>query len=92
MPNRASYRLCGLLLVDARQGGSVHLGAAQMIELAGLCLEVADHIAQVHAPGELVKAQADELRPAGHLAQPSVLMMLPSQGLEFMSRNQFEYL
>ncbi len=58
-----------------------------MIELAGLDFEVADDIAQAYTTGKLRQAETDELRSAGHFAQFLALMVLPSQGLEFMSRD-----
>jgi len=58
-----------------------------VIELAGLGLEVADDITQAGTPGKLRQAETYELRPAGYFAQSLALMVLPSRGLEFMSRN-----
>jgi len=58
-----------------------------VIELAGLGLEVADDISQADTTCKLRQAETNKLRPAGHFAQFLALMVLPSQGLEFMSWN-----
>ena len=82
----------GLSFVDSGQRRTGYDSATQMIQLGGLGREVSDDIAKTGPTGELGERHGDKLRPAGHLTQSPTRMVLIGQGLEFMSRDQFEYL
>jgi len=57
-----------------------------MVAPGGLGGEIADDIAARQLSG----CHGDELRPTADLAQFTALVMAHGQGLEFMSRDQFE--
>lgn len=81
-----------LLLVEPRQGTARDRAGAQMVKLGRLRREAGDDVAQAAAPGQLRQAQRHELRPARAPAQLLALVVAVRQGLEFMSRHQFQQL
>ena len=82
----------GLILVHPGKRCAGNLTATQVVELGGLRRQVTDNVAKTGTTGELGQAQGHELRPPGHFAQLLALVMLICEGLEFMSRNQFQQL
>lgn len=69
-----------------------HQPAAEAIELAVLRGQTSNDLAQTAPSGELARGQGDELAPAGHATQLAAFVVLPNQGLEFISRDKTEKL
>ena len=54
--------------------------------------QIVHDVTQALSAGQLREAERDELRPADHDSQSLTVLVVPSLGIEFMSRKQPEQL
>ena len=77
-----------LLVIQACQTGTGNGGAAQVIAVLALRLQVSFNITQALPSAQLCKCHGNKLRPAAGLAQPLALVMQRSDRFKTISGSQ----
>ena len=90
-PHTLRMTTAGRMACSARQLVASIEGSRRK-ELAPFGAQVAHDVTEALSARQLRQAKRHELRPAAHDSQPLVALVLPSLGLEFMSRKEPEQL